>query len=116
MKKILFLFGGLALIALKPQAQSTVTDYDGNVYSTVAIGTQVWMQENLRTTHYHNGDLIPNVPDNAGWGNLITGGRCYYNNDSATYRFSYAKFNTVMIMTLMFLINLLTLYTEIRMK
>ncbi len=34
---------------------STVTDYDGNVYATVQIGDQVWMQENLRTTHYSKG-------------------------------------------------------------
>lgn len=89
MKEIFFLLGGLALFAFKPQAQSTVTDYDGNVYNTVAIGTQVWMQENLRTTHYHNGDLIPNVPDHAGWGNQAAGARCYYNNDSVVYASVY---------------------------
>lgn len=36
----------------------TVTDYDGNIYNTVLIGTQCWMRENLRTTHYANGDPI----------------------------------------------------------
>ncbi len=35
-----------------------VTDYDGYIYKTVTIGTQVWMAENLRTTHYMNGDPI----------------------------------------------------------
>ena len=37
----------------------TVTDYDGNVYNTVHIGQQCWMKENLRTTHYSNGEEIP---------------------------------------------------------
>lgn len=60
----------------------TVTDIDGNIYNTVQIGDQVWMSENLKTTRYRNGDLIPNVTtDNTAWGNLTTGAWSYYNND-----------------------------------
>lgn len=36
-----------------------IMDYDGNNYQTVQIGGQCWMKENLRTTHYANGDPIP---------------------------------------------------------
>jgi uncharacterized protein (TIGR02145 family) len=59
-------------------------DYDGNAYPTFTIGTQTWMAENLRVTHYRNGDAIPNVTDNTAWAALSTGAYCWYNNDQAT--------------------------------
>lgn len=60
---------------------TSVTDFDGNLYGVVKIGSQTWMAENLRVTHYRNGDPIPNVTDSAGWRNLTTGAYCDYNND-----------------------------------
>ena len=59
----------------------TMTDQEGNVYKTIVIGTQEWMAENLKTSTYRNGDLIPNVTDNAQWTGLTSGAWCYYNND-----------------------------------
>lgn len=84
MKKALFLFTILAFLTLKSRAQ-TVTDIDGNIYNTVAIGTQLWMKENLKVTHYNNGTPIPNVWDDNTWSNLTTGARAYYNYDSSIY-------------------------------
>ena len=38
---------------------STVSDYDGNTYNTVQIGSQCWTKENIRATHYADGTAIP---------------------------------------------------------
>ena len=66
-----------------PSEIGTVTDIDGNLYYTVKIGEQWWMLENLRVTHYRNGDAIPNVTDDAEWEGLSTGAYCDYDNDPA---------------------------------
>ena len=66
----------------------TATDIDGNIYHTVTIGTQVWMVENLKTTRYNNGTVIPLVKDSAAWAALTIPGYCWY-NDSATYGNTY---------------------------
>jgi uncharacterized protein (TIGR02145 family) len=58
-----------------------VTDFDGNIYHTVNIGSQVWMIENLKVTHYRNGDEIPNITDNYKWINTYSGICSDYNNN-----------------------------------
>jgi uncharacterized protein (TIGR02145 family) len=68
-----------------------IKDIDNNLYKTVTIGTQVWMAENLRTTRYNNGTVIPKVTDNSTWDGLITGAWCWYNNDSASFENPFGK-------------------------
>lgn len=62
-----------------------MTDIDGNDYDTVKIGNQVWTVQNLKVTHYNDGEAIPNVEDDAIWMTLTTGALCAYNNDWNTY-------------------------------
>lgn len=54
--KLLLLLVSLAF-TVKAQAQ-TVTDIDGNTYNSIVIGSQTWMQENLKVVRYQNGDSI----------------------------------------------------------
>jgi uncharacterized protein (TIGR02145 family) len=46
---------------------ASVTDINGNVYPTVNIGAQTWMQKNLMVTKYKNGDIIP-LGSSGSWG------------------------------------------------
>jgi uncharacterized protein (TIGR02145 family) len=76
-----------SVILYKPTSgtSTTVTDFDGNVYNTVTIGTQVWMKENLKTTHYSDGTAIPLVNTNSSWDALTFTDKayCWYNDDIA---------------------------------
>jgi uncharacterized protein (TIGR02145 family) len=76
-----------SVIMLFPNQSQTVifnfikcTDADSNHYAVVQIGSQLWMQENLKTTKYRDGSVIPNVADSATWGNLSSGAYCDYHN------------------------------------
>ena len=80
-KRTILLFAGLVLLTAMNHAQ-TVTDIDGNTYNTVTIGTQIWLKENLKVTHYRNGDTIPNVTDSSTWVNIASGAYCNYDNDT----------------------------------
>lgn len=70
----------------------TVTDIDGNVYQTLVIGDQEWMVENLKVTHYRNGDPIPNLTSDGDWTSTNSGAYCAYSNSESnadTYGYLY---------------------------
>jgi len=69
------------IIAEDGDTLGSVTDIDGNVYQTVKIGNQWWMAENLKVTHYSNGDTIPNLPSGTEWLNTTNGAWCAYQNN-----------------------------------
>jgi uncharacterized protein (TIGR02145 family) len=60
-----------------------ITDVDGNVYETIQIGTQTWMKENLKTSKYRDGSVIPTGLSNNEWKNATTDAYAIYNNDAA---------------------------------
>ena len=66
------------------------TDGDYNIYTVVVIGAQTWMAENLKTTKYNDGTLIPNVTDNTTWSGLNTEAYCDYLN-TPTYSSTYGR-------------------------
>jgi uncharacterized protein (TIGR02145 family) len=59
---------------------TSISDIDGNIYKTVLIGTQLWMQANLSTTKFNNNASIPNVTDNNEWKDLATPAYCWFIN------------------------------------
>ena len=65
----------------EPCGTGTMTDIEGNIYKTIKIGNQWWMAENLKVTHYRNGDSIPNLTDSFLWFQITTGAFCNYGND-----------------------------------
>lgn len=73
------------VIISTPLTGTTVTDFDGNVYNTVLIGTQTWLAQNLKTTKLNDGTPIPNVTDETAWNLLSTPGYAWYANDNVTY-------------------------------
>jgi uncharacterized protein (TIGR02145 family) len=77
-----------------------VTDIDGNIYNTVIIGPKCWIQENLKTTKFNDGNDITLVTDNAVWINLMTPGYCWYSNDALNNKNTYgALYNWFSIST-----------------
>ena len=52
---------------LEVETGMKVRDASGNVYNIITLGSQVWMQENLRTTRYRNNVDIQYITDNDTW-------------------------------------------------
>ncbi|PKM91246.1 hypothetical protein CVU82_01445, partial [Candidatus Falkowbacteria bacterium HGW-Falkowbacteria-1] len=65
--------------------------YNGYSYPTVAIGTQCWFKENLRTDKFKNGDSIPRL--NNTWGGTISPWISYHDNASYFPVFDYADYS-----------------------
>lgn len=75
-----------------------LSDIDGNTYTSIIIDGEEWMSENLRVTHYPNGDAIPLVSDNTAWSNLdddnTSDAYSYYNNNASNEAETYGALYT----------------------
>src|ERR1035437_8543587 len=69
---------------------TTISDRDGNFYHTVSIGTQVWMAENLKTTHYANGDEIGTMTGNI-WADTSASYQWAYNDNAGNEANIYGR-------------------------
>lgn len=58
-------------------------DADNNGYYSVVIGTQEWLSENLRSTHFSNGEAIPLVTSAYDWSAATTAAYCTYKNEQS---------------------------------
>lgn len=62
---------------------TTMTDYDGNVYDVILIGTQRWTVQQWKCTKLNDGTPLTKVTNSAAWAALITEGYCAFNNNGA---------------------------------
>ena len=58
----------------------SLTDYDGNVYDVIKVGTQYWIKQNWACTHLKTGVVIPEITSDSGWIGDTSGALCAYNN------------------------------------
>jgi uncharacterized protein (TIGR02145 family) len=73
----------------KDNAPDPVTDIEGNIYKTVRIGEQVWMAENLRSSTFSDGSVIPEISVATDWNELTSPGLCWYDNDEVSNKETY---------------------------
>lgn len=65
------------------KTSETVTDIDGFNYEVVTIGNQQWLKENLKTTRFLDGTVIPLVSSDSRWSDCVTGAYTSYNNNNS---------------------------------
>jgi uncharacterized protein (TIGR02145 family) len=84
-KRVAYLILMLIVVSCSSNSDSNPSYCDDNKssYTTVTIGSQVWMQKNLNVCKFRNGDDIPQVQDPLKWIYLTTGAWCYYENNTA---------------------------------
>lgn len=81
--------GQVSSVSDSSAADTIVTDIDGNVYTTLKIGRQTWMKENLKTTKFSDGTPIQLITDGPSWAKAVKPAYCWYNNEPDSYKDLY---------------------------
>ncbi len=77
-----------------------VMDIDSNIYQTIKIGTQLWMNENLKVTKYNDGTPLSYPGNNAyNWNNTLFGAYAWYLNNESSYKSYGALYNGYAVIT-----------------
>jgi len=64
-----------------------LSDIDGNTYKTIKINGRIWMESNLKTTKFSNGDPIPNLKKDSEWKNTNGPAYCLFDNSIDNFDF-----------------------------
>lgn len=66
-------------------------EFDGYAYRTVEIAGRCWFAENLRSTHYANGDAIATASNVEDWLSLNEGGQVHYESNPINFGCPYGR-------------------------
>jgi uncharacterized protein (TIGR02145 family) len=95
----ILILGASYLTSCEKKGSGLPVDGDGNEYHPVVIGTQTWLKENLKTTHYCGGAPISLVTDNLKWEPCKVAAYCWYNNDDGMKNKYGALYNWYVVKT-----------------
>lgn len=73
-------YGSNCEFKTKTLPNNAIVDIEENIYHTITIGSQTWIVENLKTSHYRNGDIISFASNENAWINSTMGAYCIANN------------------------------------
>lgn len=93
-KLVLFLLttGLMFLINCKKtehNENNSIRDADGNIYTSVTIGNQEWLVENLKATKYNDNTQITLITNDSTWDAYRIPAYCWYDNDEGANKNSY---------------------------
>jgi uncharacterized protein (TIGR02145 family) len=85
-------------VVFKTLGSGQIKDIDDNVYNTIVVGNQTWLQENLKTKKYNDGTPIELVVDKTQWKRFAPS-YCWYENQAEYGKTYGALYSLSAVMT-----------------